>query len=55
MIIDIRKNPLLTMLDDIRIYVMARFYFLDDKASTWRTESCPSIIEKMKEFGKEMR
>nr|KAJ0198923.1 hypothetical protein LSAT_V11C600306500 [Lactuca sativa] len=55
MIINIRKKPLLTMLEEIRIYVMARFYYLADKASTWRTESCPAIIEKMKEFGKEMR
>ena len=55
MIINIRKKPLLTMLEEIRIYVMARFYYLDDKASTWTTKSFPAIIEKMKEFGKEMR
>nr|KAJ0188487.1 hypothetical protein LSAT_V11C900477080 [Lactuca sativa] len=55
MIINIRKKPLLTMLKEIRIYVMARFYYLADKASTCTTESCPAIIDKMKDFGKEMR
>ncbi|CAH1422539.1 unnamed protein product [Lactuca virosa] len=32
-----------------------RFYYLADIASTWTTESCPAIIEKMEEFGKEIR
>nr|KAJ0212706.1 hypothetical protein LSAT_V11C400198750 [Lactuca sativa] len=55
MIIDIRKKPLLTMLEEIKIYLMARFYYLADIASTRTTESYPVTIEKMKEVRKEMR
>lgn len=54
-IVHIRKKPLLTMLEELRIYVMARFFYMADKASSWDSATCPAIIEKMDEFGKGMR
>ncbi|KAL4572632.1 hypothetical protein LXL04_019412 [Taraxacum kok-saghyz] len=55
MVRDIRRKPLLTMLEEIRIYMMDRFYYMGATTTSWRTEVCPAIIQKMEEFGKNMR
>ena len=54
-IIDARKNPLIIMLEEIRIYVMDRIAHMTEKALKWKTNVCPSVLKKMKIFGKYMR
>ena len=44
---EIRKLPLITMLEEIRIYVMERLYNLKKKGEAWDLDICPSIILKL--------
>ncbi|CAI9303295.1 unnamed protein product [Lactuca saligna] len=51
-IVEARKKPIITMLEEIRLYVMERMYNQKIKGHKWDMEICPSIrkrIEKMKE------
>ena len=54
-IVDARKKPLLTMLEDIRLYMMERFYNLRMAADKWEDVVCPGAIKKMEVFAKDIR
>ncbi|CAI9296201.1 unnamed protein product [Lactuca saligna] len=54
-ILDARKKPLLTMLEEIRLYMMDRFYNLRELAEKWEGDVCPSAIKKMEEFGEDLK
>ncbi|CAI9265109.1 unnamed protein product [Lactuca saligna] len=51
-IVEARKKPIITMLEEIKLYEMERMYNQKLKGHKWDMEICPSIrkrIEKMKE------
>ncbi|XP_023753030.1 uncharacterized protein LOC111901412 [Lactuca sativa] len=54
-IVDSRKKPLITMLEEIRIYIMDRFAHMIKESTKWNTYICPEVLKKMKLFGKNMR
>ena len=54
-IVDARKKPLITMLEEIRIYVMDKFAYMNEESAKWTSTICPNVIRKMKVFGKNMR
>ncbi|XP_052625692.1 uncharacterized protein LOC128132781 [Lactuca sativa] len=54
-IVDARKKPLITMLEEIRIYIMDRFAHMIEENTIWNTRICPAVLKKMKLFGKNMR
>lgn len=54
-IVEARKKPLITMLEEIRIYIMDRFSFMNDECSKWKGNICPEVIKKMNLFGKNFR
>ncbi|KAL4590926.1 hypothetical protein LXL04_003873 [Taraxacum kok-saghyz] len=47
---EIRKLPLITMLEEIRIYVMERLYNSKKKGEGWDLDICPSIRLKLEKF-----
>ena len=47
---EIRKLPLITMLEEIRIYVMERLYNSKKKGDGWDLDICPSIRLKLEKF-----
>lgn len=53
--VDARKKPLLTMLEEIRLYIMERFFHLKKEAEKWEGEFGPAIIKKMKDFGEDIK
>ena len=54
-IVDARKKPLLAMLEEIRLYMMERFYNLKEEGQKWDTEICPATIKKMEAFGETIK
>ncbi|XP_023736276.2 uncharacterized protein LOC111884187 [Lactuca sativa] len=54
-IVDARKKPLITMLEEIRIYIMDRFSHMIEENVKWKSNVCPAILRKMQLFGKNMR
>lgn len=51
-ILDARHKPIITMLEDIRIYLMQRLVDMSKKARELHDDICPSVrkyLEKMKE------
>nr|KAJ0195375.1 hypothetical protein LSAT_V11C700387360 [Lactuca sativa] len=54
-IVDARKKPLITMLEEIRIYIMDRFAHMIEESTRWNTRICLAVLKKMKLFGKNMR
>lgn len=54
-IIDSRKKSMLTMLEMIRLYMMAMFYNLKETVEKWEIEVCTVVIIKMEEFGEDLR
>ncbi|KAL7600142.1 hypothetical protein Lser_V15G22071 [Lactuca serriola] len=54
-IVDARKKPLLTMLEEIRLYMMERAFNLKQEAENWVGEVCPSVVTKMEEFGEDIK
>ena len=47
-IADARKKPIITMLEDLRLYVMERMYKLRIQGESWsRLNVCPKIREKI--------
>jgi hypothetical protein len=54
-ILEARKKPLITMLEEIRIYIMNRFAYMNEQSSKWKTNFSPAMIKKMHMFGKSMR
>ena len=54
-IVGARKKPLLTMLEEIRLYVMDRCYHLKKLADKWNGPICQAAVKKMKKIGEEIR
>nr|KAJ0190145.1 hypothetical protein LSAT_V11C800408950 [Lactuca sativa] len=54
-VVEARKKPLITMLEEIRIYIMDMFSFMNDKCSKWKGNICLEVIKKMNLFGKNFR
>lgn len=46
---------MLTMLEMIRLYMMAMFYNLKETVEKWEIEVCTVVIIKMEEFGEDLR
>ena len=49
------KKPLITMLEEIRIYIMDRFSHMTEENVKWKSNVCPAILRKMQLFRKNMR
>nr|KAJ0187152.1 hypothetical protein LSAT_V11C900491060 [Lactuca sativa] len=43
-IVDTRKKPLITMLDEIRIYIMDRFAHMIKEITKWNSRICPVVF-----------
>ncbi|KAL4586045.1 hypothetical protein LXL04_010676 [Taraxacum kok-saghyz] len=54
-IMEARTKPLLTMLEEILLYVMERFFRMADKHNTWREDICPAILKKLEEWCQDVR
>ncbi|KAI3720870.1 hypothetical protein L2E82_31868 [Cichorium intybus] len=54
-IMEARKKPLLTMLEEIRLYMMERFFNLKETAEKWDSQVCPGAIKKMEKFAQYIR
>ncbi|XP_023741187.1 uncharacterized protein LOC111889284 [Lactuca sativa] len=54
-ILEARTNPLLTMLEELRMYVMERFYRMSTIHLTWRGDVFPTILTKLDDLFKDMR
>ncbi|KAL4565736.1 hypothetical protein LXL04_029839 [Taraxacum kok-saghyz] len=48
-IMEARTKPILTLLEELRIYVIERFCRMSTKHITWNQDVCPAIIRKLKE------
>lgn len=50
-ILGMGKKPIITMLEEIKLYIMERLFNLNIKGSTWTDyKSCPSIIHILDEL-----
>ncbi|XP_042753314.1 uncharacterized protein LOC122195466 [Lactuca sativa] len=54
-IVDARKKPLLAMLEEIRLYMMERFYNLREEAHKLEGNVCEAALLKMEEFAENIR
>ncbi|CAI9273834.1 unnamed protein product [Lactuca saligna] len=54
-IVDARKKPLLAMLEEIRLYMMERFYNLREEAQKLEGDVCEATLLKMEEFAEDIR
>ena len=54
-IVEARKKPLLAMLEEIRLYIMDRFFHLRQTGEKWVTAKCPSALKKMQKFGEDVK
>lgn len=54
-ILEARTKPLLTMLEEIRMYVMERFYRMSKKHLTWKDDVCPNILKKLELWCEDVR
>ena len=54
-ILDARKKPLIAMLEEIRLYMMDRFYRMLQKGEKWDQQVFPAAIKKMHKFGESLR
>ncbi|KAL4581763.1 hypothetical protein LXL04_006291 [Taraxacum kok-saghyz] len=54
-IIEARTKPILTMLEEIRMYVMDRFFRMAKKHLTWGEDVCPAILKKLEEWFVDLR
>ena len=53
---DVRKKSIITMLEEIRLYVMERIYNLKIKGSSWPDyKPCPAITLLLNQLKKEQR
>ncbi|KAJ9553710.1 hypothetical protein OSB04_017755 [Centaurea solstitialis] len=50
-----RKRPVITMLEEIRIYVMTRMYDMHTKGHGWNLEICPFVRVKLENLKKQQR
>ena len=49
-ILDARRKPLITMLEDIRVWVMERLYLQLQKGRSWDLMICPAIRRKLEDM-----
>ncbi|KAI3738579.1 hypothetical protein L2E82_28616 [Cichorium intybus] len=49
------EKPLITMLEEIRLYVMERFDAMKRGKDSWKSEVAPRILQKMKKWHTNMR
>ncbi|XP_024966158.1 uncharacterized protein LOC112506385 [Cynara cardunculus var. scolymus] len=54
-IVDARRKPIITMLEEIRIFVMERHYKMLSKAQEWESVVCPAIRKKLTKWGENHR
>ncbi|KAL4581754.1 hypothetical protein LXL04_006282 [Taraxacum kok-saghyz] len=54
-ILEARTKPLLTMLEEIRMYTMERFYRMSTKHLSWTEDVYPAILTKIDKWCKDMR
>lgn len=54
-IVEARTKPLITMLEEIRIYVMERFCTMSNKHVTWPGDICPAILTKLEDWCEDKR
>lgn len=54
-ILEARPKPLLTLLEEIRIYVMNRFWTMSREHEKWDSDVCPAQLKKLKVWCKDMR
>ncbi|KAL7599314.1 hypothetical protein Lser_V15G25680 [Lactuca serriola] len=54
-IVEARKKPLITMLEEISIYIMDMFSLMNDECSKWKGNIRPEVIKKINLFGKNFR
>ncbi|CAI9279345.1 unnamed protein product [Lactuca saligna] len=50
-IVDARKKPIITMLEEIRLYMMERIYNMKLKGQQWGNHICPEIRDKFEVRG----
>jgi len=51
-ILEARKKPIITMFEEIRVYVMERMFSMQVFGGNWETQICPSIREKINKLKK---
>ena len=54
-IVEARKKPIITMLEEIRVYVMERMFNQKKKGEKWNLPICPSIRRRIKNLKKAQR
>ena len=54
-IVDARRKPIITMLEEIRLFVMDRNYQMSKKTQQWESVVCPAIRKKLKKRGENHR
>ncbi|CAI9276504.1 unnamed protein product [Lactuca saligna] len=54
-IVDARKKPIITMLEEIRLYMMDRIYNMKLKGQQWGNHICPEITDKVNLLKKAQR
>ncbi|CAI9299761.1 unnamed protein product [Lactuca saligna] len=54
-IVDARKKPIITMLEEIRLYMMDIIYNMKLKGQQWRNHICPEIRDKVNLLKKDQR
>nr|KAJ0213376.1 hypothetical protein LSAT_V11C400193100 [Lactuca sativa] len=54
-IVDARKKPRMAMLEEIRLYMMERFYNLKEEVQKWDGDVCEATLLKMEEFAEDIR
>ena len=50
-----RKKPIITMLEEIRLYMMNRCFKMSKLHETWEGDICPSILQKLAKFKRSLR
>lgn len=50
-----RKKPIITMLEEIRLYIMKRCYTMSKVHEKWEGDICPAIVNNMAKFKRSLR
>ncbi|KAJ0703444.1 hypothetical protein HanPI659440_Chr14g0551111 [Helianthus annuus] len=50
-----RRKPVITMLEEIRMFIMERNYEMSKRSLKWEGNVCPTIRTKIQEWSKESR
>jgi len=54
-ILEARKKPIITMFEEIRVYVMQRMYAMQQLGQNWENQVCPNIRDKLNKLKKLQR